>query len=110
MTAGEWLDCEMYSLVPLEIVVAVEALWALVALEWTVVGWAWLGMAVSIHLHVSCSTTVVSSDHAVVHAAKKSEMIVGVVYVCQDGSWKGVCIRTLVCIMRLRVLRVLRLQ
>ena len=37
MTTWEWLDSQMYPLVSLKIVIPVEALWTLIALEWSIV-------------------------------------------------------------------------
>jgi hypothetical protein len=43
VVAREWLDRKMYPLVSLQVVVPIEALWALVALERSVIG-GWLLM------------------------------------------------------------------
>ena len=63
MSAGEWLHCQMDSLVSLQVVISVEGLWALIALERTVVlGLLLVWMAaihvvhvrwISVHVHSS---------------------------------------------------------
>lgn len=107
VTTGEWLDRQMNALVPLEIVVAVEALRALIAFERSVVLRVWLSLGmVSIHmLHMRCVATVVCRHHRRRHATNQSKLAVRVADVGQDRSWQRVLVRgTLVCIRRLNIL------
>ena len=66
--ARERLDCQVDPLVSLQIVVAVEALRALIALEWPVGRGRLLVRVVSHEVwHLSCVPTVESRHHARVH-------------------------------------------
>lgn len=87
MAAWEWLDSQVDSLVAFEIVVAVEALWTLVALERTIIVRALL-LVVHVVAHVGSVTTVVSWHHAVlVHAAANQRKVtIGVVDVGENRS------------------------
>lgn len=70
MAARERLDGQMYPLVSLEVVVAVEALWALIASERSVVLWVGLLRMVAIQLvHGRGVTAVERWHHAMRHAA-----------------------------------------
>lgn len=70
--AGEWLDSQMNTLMSLQIVIAVEGLWALIALERPVVLWRrllWVSVRRTvIHaVHVCCMSTVESEREARAH-------------------------------------------
>lgn len=79
MPAWEGFDCKMYALMSLEIVIAVEALWALIASERSIVLRLSL-LRVSVQLlDLSCVTTVESGDHAVWHAANHLHVPVGII-------------------------------
>lgn len=62
MVARKRLDGKMDSLVSLQIMVPVEALWALVTLEWTVVGGRLL-MLMSHEVWHGCSVSTVEARH-----------------------------------------------
>lgn len=80
MAARKWLDSKMDSLVPFQVVIAVEALWALVALEWALIGRVGLWLGVSIHLlHLRSVTAIVAIHHIAMHAAHKRQLGIGVV-------------------------------
>ena len=87
VTTRERLDGKMYPLMPLQIVIAVEALRTLVAPEWAIILWVRLWW-VAIHLvHLGCVATVVATHHAVLHAADQSKLSIRVADVGQD--WSG---------------------
>ena len=69
MGAGERFDCQVNPLVSLQVVVAVKALGALIALEWSV-GRGWLLMWVVSHevRHLSCVSAIETRHHTGVHA------------------------------------------
>lgn len=61
----EGLDGEMDPLVTLQIMVPVEALWALITLEWTIVGSWWLVLGMSHEVgHLRSVSTVETRHHA----------------------------------------------
>lgn len=62
VAAREWLDCQMNSLMPLQIVISVEALRALVASEWPVVLRIWRWVTVHV-VHRRSVPTVVPAHH-----------------------------------------------
>jgi hypothetical protein len=69
MAAWEWLDGQMYALVPLQVVVAIEALWALITAKWAVIlRILRLCMAVNV-LQVCCVSAVEAVYHSRSHAA-----------------------------------------
>lgn len=69
MIAGERLDGQMYPLMPLQVVVAVEALWALVALERSVIcGWLLVGWVTEEMRHCRSVTAVEARHHSRMHA------------------------------------------
>ena len=68
VAAGKRLDGEMYALVTLEIMIAVEALWALIASERSVVLWVYLGCVMRVHLLHRGVSAVVWHCHAGRHA------------------------------------------
>jgi hypothetical protein len=73
MCAWEWLDRQMYPLMSLQIVVTVEALWTLVALERAVIGRWLLVLVWSEEMrHSSCVSTVESLHHSGMNAADQS--------------------------------------
>ena len=74
--ARERLDCQVNPLVSLQVVVAVEALRALVALEWSV-GRGRLLMRVVPHevRHLSCMSTVEAGHHARMHTNQSKPAI-----------------------------------
>ena len=77
----EWFDCEMYPLVSLEVVVAVETLWTLIAPERPIIlraGLLW--MAVEL-LHLSCVSTVEAWHHAMRHSSDHLQMAVWITYI-----------------------------
>jgi hypothetical protein len=69
---GAWkrLDCQVDSLVSLQVVIPIEALGALVALEWPVVRSCLLVGVVSLHevRHLGRVPTVETRHHSRVHA------------------------------------------
>jgi len=78
VAAREWLDGQVDSLVSLQIMVAIETLWALIALERSVVGcWAW---AVCVHgLDLGRVSTVVTLHHSCGHSTDEGKLVVWVV-------------------------------
>lgn len=59
--ARVWLDSQMDALMTLQVVVSVEALWALIALEWAIIVGRRVGLmrVVVVHgLHICCVTTI----------------------------------------------------
>lgn len=85
MATGIWFHGKMDPLVPLEVVVAVEALDALIALEGPII-WRLLLLRVVVHatidlLNAGCVTAVETSHHAAVQATYKGELTAGVLYV-----------------------------
>lgn len=69
MIAREWLDCQMYPLVSLQVVVAVEALRALVTLERSVICSRLLVRRVAKEVRHGRSVAAVEAwHHARVHA------------------------------------------
>lgn len=78
-----------------EIVVAVEALRALIATEWSVGLRVWLCDGVSVDAHGSMSTGVVHW-HALGHAVDKCELTIRIANVGENGTkWWGIAKRTL---------------
>lgn len=77
MSTRERLDCQVDPLVPLQIVVAVETLGALIALEWSVVGSGLLMRVVSLHKvrHLSCVPTVEARHHPRVYTNQSESTI-----------------------------------
>lgn len=91
----ERLDGKMDPLMPLQVVVSIEALWALVAAEWPIILLD-LGLRVTVHLllHLCRRVTAVKAagDHAVRHAANHLQLAARVVDVGQYGSWERVLV------------------
>lgn len=86
VSAWEWFDCEMYPLVSLQIVVSIEALWALIALKRSVVlriGLVSLRMAVHL-LNVGCVPAVETRDHSTGHSSDKRKLTVWITNVRED--------------------------
>jgi hypothetical protein len=94
VTAWEWLDGKMDTLVSLEIVVTIETLRALIALEWTLVlRWCLSGWWAIHLLHGGCVTTVESRHHIRRKAADEHGLTVGVVQVRHYRSiWEAALI------------------
>lgn len=69
MGARERLDCQVDSLVPFQVVVPIEALGALIALEWPVVRSCLLVRVVSLHevRHLGRVSAVEARHHSRVH-------------------------------------------
>ena len=87
MAAREWLDCQMDSLVSLQVVIAVEGLWALIALEGAVIWWGLALWVMPVHLVRMLWVPL----H--VHAAYQCHLVPGVVHVGHDGTghcWQAV--------------------
>lgn len=85
MAAREWLDGQVNSLVTLQIVIPVEALWALIATERSVVWWVGLLRMMSVHLRVLRSAVEVG-HHAVLHAvSNERHLSARVVHIREDG-------------------------
>jgi len=81
MTTGEGFDSQVDSFMPLEIVIAIERLWALIALEGAIILLLLLARMVSIHLsaHLVCRVLHV-------HASNKSHLIPWAVHIGHDGT------------------------
>lgn len=93
MAAWERLDSKMYPLVPLQVVISVEALRTLVAPKRSVILWARLLCVVSIHLlHLRGVATVEAWTHTVVHAIHHLHVAARVVDVGEHRSGKRVCV------------------
>lgn len=72
----------MNALVSFEVMVSVEALRALIALERSVVLRVGLSLRMAVHvLHMCCVATVVGGHHRGRHASNKCELAVGVAYI-----------------------------
>jgi hypothetical protein len=72
MVAGEWLDCQMNPLVSLQVMVAVETLWALVALEGSVIcGRLLVGRVAEKMRHCRSVTAVEARHHSRVYAYQR---------------------------------------
>jgi hypothetical protein len=84
----------MNTLMSLQIVVAVETLRTLIALERSVVLRVRLGLRmVAVHvLHVRCVSTVVCWHHRRRHATDQSELAIWVSYVGQYRSWQRILV------------------
>ena len=84
----------MNALVSLQIVVTVEALRTLIALERPIVLRVWLSLrVVAVHvLHVRCVSTVVCWHHRGRHTAYQSELAVRVSNVGQYRTWQRVLV------------------
>ena len=81
MPTREWFDSEMYPFVSLEIMVAVEALRALVAPERAIIlRVRLLRMTVEL-LHLSCVSTIQTWYHAMRHSTNHLQMAVRIAYV-----------------------------
>lgn len=88
MSAGERLDGEMDALVSLQIVVAVEALRALITTEGPVGLGVGLCDSVSVDSH-RCVPTRIVHWHAVRHAVDEGELAIGVCHVGEDrAKWR----------------------
>ena len=79
MATREWLDGQVYPLVSLQVVVTVEALRALIATEWSVVGRVGVTCLSTVQvLHLCHMAAVERHSHLVRHAADEGELAVGV--------------------------------
>lgn len=109
VAAGEGLDGQVDALVTLQVVVAVEALWALIASERSVVLWAGLLRVVTIHsVHVR-GVSAVEGHHSRRHASSdKCELAAGVAHVGEDWARHGVAVCPVLSILWLRWLRLQR--
>ena len=56
---GERLDSKVYPLMPLQIVISIEALRALVTLEWAFIMWLLLLVAIQLLIEMCCDPTVI---------------------------------------------------
>jgi hypothetical protein len=84
VVAGKRLDGEMDPLMPLQVMVAVEALWALIAFERPVVGSGLLVLRVTHEMrHSGCMTTVKSRHHGWM-ATNQGKSAIGVLNVGKD--------------------------
>jgi len=84
MIAGKGLDSQVDSLVPLEIVVAVETLWALVAFEGSVVGGWLLVLSLAHEVRHGSSMAAVEARHDTSMHTYKRESTVWVLHVGED--------------------------
>lgn len=76
MIAGKGLDRQMDSLVSFEIVIPVEALWALVAFEWPIVGSGLLVLGVAHEVRHGCRmTTIEARHHTRMHAYQREPTV-----------------------------------
>lgn len=87
MVAREWLDCEMDPLMPFEVMISVETLRTLIALEWPIVC-RWLLVLRMSHKvwHGSCVTTVEAGHHTRVHTNER-KLTVRILYVREHRGW-----------------------
>jgi len=78
----------------LQVVIAVEALRALITLERSIVLRVWLSLRVmAIHvLHVRCVSTVICWHHRGRHTTDQSKLAVWVSYVGQYGPWQRILV------------------
>ena len=89
VVAGEGLDSKMDPLVSLQIVVAVEALRALVTLERSVVGGRLLVRRMSHKVRHGCRVPTVEARHHARVDTDQRQPTVGVLNVGEDGCWTG---------------------
>lgn len=86
VAARERLDGQVNSLMSLQVMIPVEALWALVASERSVVLCIWLLWVVAIQLmHLGCMATIEAWHHAVWHSASNQGKLT--VRVCNVGKY-----------------------
>jgi hypothetical protein len=70
MSAREWLDGQMYSLVSLKIMITIKALRALITLEWAISLWSWSRRWGAINaLHASGVSAVEASYDSMWHTS-----------------------------------------
>lgn len=81
MPTGEGLHGQVDTLVALEIMITVERLWALIALEGPVVLWLLLAWVVCVHLAVHLVRWILH-----VHAAHQRHLVPGTVNIGHDRS------------------------
>ena len=103
MSAREWLDGQVDTLVSFQVVISVEALGALIAFERSVVLWIRLSLGVAIHLlHMRSMSAVEPLHHRRWHAANERNLAVGVADIGHDWARQGILEWALVGIRRLR--------
>jgi len=95
MTAREGFDREVNALVSLQIMVAVETLRALIALERPVVLRIRLSLRMPVKLHVRRVATIETWHHPTRHTANECHLTVWVADVAKNWAWHGVLKRTL---------------
>lgn len=94
VATGEGLHSQVYPLVPLKVVVAVEALGALVAFERTIVVRLLLWrMVCTVHMLEACSMSTVEARHqAMRHATNQLKTATGVVDIRKNGARQWVAL------------------
>jgi hypothetical protein len=87
--AGERLDSQMYPLVSLQVMVAIETLWALVAFEWSIIcSWLLVGRVTKEMRHGRCMATVETGHHSRMNAYQR-KLTVGVLDVGENRRLVG---------------------
>lgn len=88
VVAREGLDSQVDPLVSLQVVVPVEALRTLIALEWSIVcAWLLVGRVAHEVRHCCCMATVEARHHARVYTTNKRKLTIRVLDVREDGCW-----------------------
>jgi hypothetical protein len=101
VAAGEWFHCQVNALVSLQVVIAVETLRALIALEGPVIyRLGLLGVCAVNVLHVGRVATVEATE--AVHAVDERQAVARVADVREHGSRHRIAIWSLVRVWRLR--------
>ena len=101
MNAREGLDRQVNALVSLQIMIAVEALRALIALERPVILRTGLNLRVSVKLQVRSVATIETWHHSTRHTPNECHLTVWVADVAKNWTWHGVLKRTLMRVRRL---------
>lgn len=97
VTAWERLHGQVNPLVALQIVIAIETLWALIALEWTVVRRCLVGsrMCLAVYVTHACRVSTVGEPRhhtTVLHPADQGKLAVRVVDIGKHRSRKRVAL------------------
>lgn len=108
MGAGERFHCQMNTLVAFQIMVSVEALRALIALEWPIIGGLLLRRVAKHVAHACRVSTVESWNHLVGYTADKSKLAVGVGYIGEDRCLRIAHSSTIWPLMLIRMRRLSR--